>query len=74
MSKFSAADVLELPLDERLRLVEDIWNTIADSPEALELTEADKKIIDERLEEHWRNPSAGSSWEDVYARITARKK
>jgi len=74
MSKFSAADVLELPLDERLRLVEDIWNTIADSPEALELTEADKKIIDERLEEHWRNPSDGKSWEDVYARITARKK
>jgi putative addiction module component (TIGR02574 family) len=32
MSKFSAADVLELPIKERLKLVEDIWDTIVDAP------------------------------------------
>jgi putative addiction module component (TIGR02574 family) len=30
--------------------VEDIWDTIATEPEAIELTEEEKKIIDERLE------------------------
>jgi putative addiction module component (TIGR02574 family) len=74
MSKFSAADVLELPVPERLKLVEDIWNTIADAPDALELTEEEKRLIDERLEAYRRNPQAGSSWQEVYARITARKK
>ncbi len=74
MSKFSAADVLELSVPERLKLVEDIWNTIADAPEALELTEEEKRLIDERLEACRKNPHAGSSWQEVYARITAGKK
>ncbi len=74
MSKFSAADVLELPVRERLQLVEDIWNTIADMPDALELTEEDKALIDERLEAARKNPGAGSSWEEVSARIKARRK
>jgi putative addiction module component (TIGR02574 family) len=74
MSKFSAADVLELPVQERLRLVEDIWNSIADAPEALELTSEDKRLLDERLEARQRNPNAGSPWEEVYARITSRRK
>jgi putative addiction module component (TIGR02574 family) len=71
MSKLSAADVLELPVAERLKLIEDIWNSIADAPEALELTDEDKKLIDARLEARRRNPSAGSPWEEVYARITS---
>jgi putative addiction module component (TIGR02574 family) len=74
MSKFSAADVIQLPVEERLRLVEDIWNSIADAPDALELTNEDKKLIDERLEARRQNPDAGSSWEVVYTRITSRKK
>ena len=73
MSKFSAADVLELPIPERLQLVEDIWNSIADAPDALELTEADKRLIDQRLAARVLDPNAGSPWQDVYARITARK-
>jgi putative addiction module component (TIGR02574 family) len=74
MSKFSAADVLQLPVPERLQLVEDIWNSIADAPDALELTAEDKLLLDQRLEERRRNPGVGSPWEEVYARITSRKK
>ena len=32
MSKFAAADTLEMPVAERLQLVEDIWDTIAENP------------------------------------------
>lgn len=74
MSKFTAADVLQLPVAERLQLVEDIWNTIAEAPDTLELSDADKRLIDERLEARRKNPGAGSPWAEVYARITARKK
>jgi putative addiction module component (TIGR02574 family) len=74
MSKFSAADVLELPVPERLKLIEDIWNSIADAPEALELSDEDKELIDARLEARRRNPNAGSPWEEVHARITSRKR
>jgi len=74
MSKFSAADVIQVPVEERLRLLDDIWNSIADAPNALKLSDEDKKLIDERLEARRQNPSAGSSWEEVYTRITSRKK
>jgi putative addiction module component (TIGR02574 family) len=56
MSKFSAADTLELPVAERLQLVEDIWDTIAVAPEALPLSDEDKRLIDERLEARRRDP------------------
>ena len=74
MSKFSAADALALPVPERLQLVEEIWNSIAEAPEALQLTEEDKRLIDERLEARRRNPSAGSPWQEACARIIARRK
>ncbi len=47
-------------------------NSIVAEADAVELTEAEKKLIDERLEAHYRNPEAGSSWEDVYKRVTEK--
>ena len=73
MSKFSVADVLELPVEERLQLVGDIWDTIANAPDTLELTEEDKRLIDERLKARERTPNDGSPWQEVFARITSRR-
>jgi putative addiction module component (TIGR02574 family) len=70
MRKITATDTLELSIPERIQLVEDIWDTIADKNENIELTEQEKKIIDERLEAYHKNPELGSPWEDVYKRIT----
>lgn len=72
MKQITATDALALSIPERIQLVEDIWDTIATEPEAIELTEKDKKIIDERLEDYHRNPDLGSPWEDVYKRIVAK--
>ncbi len=74
MNKFSASELLQLPVPERLQLVEDIWNSIADAPEALVLTDMDKQLIDERLASRQTNPAAGSPWKDVYGRITSKRK
>ncbi len=69
MKQITAADALTLSIPERIQLVEDIWDTIATEPEAIELTEEEKRMIDERLEAYHRNPDLGSPWEDVYKRI-----
>jgi len=58
-----------LSIPERIQLVEDIWDTTAAEAEFVELTEAEKRIIDERLEVYHRNPDIGSPWEDVFKRI-----
>jgi putative addiction module component (TIGR02574 family) len=72
MSKFVVSSVLELPIEERLRLVEEIWNSIAEAPEALELTAEDRRVIDERLAARVQNPGAASPWKEAFARIAAR--
>jgi len=72
VKKVSAADTIALSIPERIQLVEDIWDTIATKAEAVELTEDEKKIIDERLKAYHKNPDLGSPWEDVYKRIASR--
>jgi putative addiction module component (TIGR02574 family) len=69
MKAVRIADVLALPIAERLRLVETIWDSIAEVPEALTLTQAQEAELDRRLEAYRQNPTAGSPWSEVRARI-----
>jgi putative addiction module component (TIGR02574 family) len=71
VKKVSVTDTIALSIPERIQLVEDIWDTIATKAEAVELTEDEKKIIDERLTAYHKNPDLGSPWEDVYKRIAS---
>ena len=73
MKKITATDSLTLSIPERIQLVEDIWDTIAAEAQSIELTEDEKRIIDERLEAYHRNPDLGSPWDDVYKRILSRQ-
>lgn len=73
MKTITATDTISLSIPERIQLVEDIWDTIATEAEAIELTEDEKKIIDERLEAYHRNPDLASPWEDVYKKILSRQ-
>jgi putative addiction module component (TIGR02574 family) len=60
----TASDAMELSIAERIELVEDVWDTIAQVPESVELTEVQKRILDERLEAYHKNPEAGSPWQN----------
>jgi len=67
--KLTAADTLNLPISERIQLVTEIWESIAECPDQIELTEATKELLSRRLEAARRNPDAGSPWEEVKSRI-----
>jgi putative addiction module component (TIGR02574 family) len=62
-------EVLKLSVPERILIVEAIWDSIEEKDEMLEINEATKALLDERLDAHQNNPQEGSSWEDVKARI-----
>ncbi len=72
MKSIRLSDVLELPVADRLKLVEAIWDSIAQAPQALDLTEAQRIELDRRLDEYERNPDAGSPWPEVRERILKR--
>jgi putative addiction module component (TIGR02574 family) len=60
----------QLPLDERIRLVEDVWNGIAETPEAVPMPESHRRELDHRLDNPSSEPS--STWEEVRARLRNR--
>jgi putative addiction module component (TIGR02574 family) len=61
----SRLDFAHLTVAERIQLVEDLWDSIADAPEVLELTDAQRAELDRRLEAHRRNPDDVISWETL---------
>ena len=65
----SLADVLSLSVAERIQLVEEIWDSIAACPDALDLSDAQRRALDTRLEAYRQNPAAGAPWHEVHARI-----
>ena len=67
--KISAADALELTIEERIQLVADIWDSIAEHPESVEVTPEVRALLDERLAAYRKDPDAGSPWSEVKERI-----
>jgi len=68
-----AKDILDLSVPERILLVEDIWDSIAEIPEEVTLTSAQKQELDQRLDAYHRDPKAGAPWSAVRQRIQGRK-
>ncbi|MFT5098295.1 MAG: putative addiction module component (TIGR02574 family) [Lysobacterales bacterium] len=70
--KVSAAETLDLPISERIQLVTEIWDSIAEFPEKIDLTPATRKLLAKRLASFRSNPGGGSPWQEVKNRITSR--
>ena len=72
MPKLKMSDILELSVAERIQLVQDIWDSIAQVPESLDLTQDQKEELDRRLENLQKNPSSAVPWEELKTRIGLR--
>jgi putative addiction module component, TIGR02574 family len=73
MGNVSLSDVLEMDVRERIRLAQAIWDSIAEVPDAVPLSESDKAELDRRLETYYRDPSAGEPWSEVKAKLLGRE-
>ena len=69
MGEMSISELLKLPVAERIRLVEAIWDSIAAAPDTLQLTDAEREELDRRWNAYESDPSLGSPWAEVRARI-----
>jgi putative addiction module component (TIGR02574 family) len=69
MKQVSVAEILGLPVQERIRLVELIWESIAAVPEAVEVTPELKAELEARFREFEADPEAGYSWEQIKSRL-----
>lgn len=61
-----------LSTEERLRLIEQLWESLRTSPEAIPLTESQRAELDRRLDELDRGDVEGIPWDEVLRRIKNR--
>lgn len=59
------ADILQLSIAERLQIVQDIWDSIAENPDELPLTESEKLKLDKRLKSYKQNSTEVIEWETL---------
>ena len=62
----------KLPLSDRIKLVEDIWNSIADEPDPFPLTKGQERELDRRLALMKKNPKRALPWAEAKRRILER--
>jgi putative addiction module component (TIGR02574 family) len=65
MAEVNVTEILKLPVEDRLRLVELVWESIAIDPSALPLSDAHIAILEERLAEDKLDPTNVLTLEEV---------
>ena len=68
----SNLNVEELTRDERLDLIEALWDSLDASSNQLALTDEQRNELDLRIEEMDRDDSLGIPWEDVVSQTRKR--
>lgn len=61
--------ILQLSISERIQLAEDIWDSIVVNQQSVDLTDLQRTVLQERLEDYSANPEHGESWDKVHKRI-----
>jgi putative addiction module component (TIGR02574 family) len=67
-----AAKLQLLPVDERIKLVEDLWDSIAADPSVLPFTADQKAELDRRLDAYAIDANRGQITTDVISNIRRR--
>ena len=62
-------EISKLTPAERLQLVEELWESLCDAPEAVPLTDAQRAELDRRLDDLEHEGPTGIPWDDVVQRI-----
>lgn len=74
MGKASALNVEDLSRDEKLELLDRLWESLGQDPEALPLTSSQQEELDRRLDELEAEGPTGLSWDEVVAQARARSR
>lgn len=65
MKDFS--QLLELPAAERLQLVEALWDSLVEVPEAVPVSDDVRAELDRRLAAYYADPASARPWDEIKA-------
>jgi putative addiction module component (TIGR02574 family) len=63
------SQLLELPPQERLQLVEALWDSLVEVPEAVPVSEDVREELDRRLAAYYADPSSARPWDEIKAEL-----
>jgi len=55
----------DLAADEKIRYVQELWDRVASSPEAVPVPDWHRQVLCERLEAYQSNPKGDTRWSEV---------
>ena len=67
-------DITALSPEERLALLERLWDSLTPTPEAIPLTNAQRAELDRRLDDLDREGPVGVSWDEMLDRVRNRRR
>jgi putative addiction module component (TIGR02574 family) len=67
-----ALNIDNLSTTERLQLIEELWDSLSESPEAMLLSDVQRGELDRRLDDLERSGPKGIPWEEVLQQIRTR--
>lgn len=62
----------QLSTEEKIQLVEDIWDSLAANPERIPVTPAQQAELDRRWVEHQKNPASALSLDEFKRQLAGR--
>ncbi|HEV7472567.1 MAG TPA: addiction module protein [Pyrinomonadaceae bacterium] len=62
-------DIKQLSREERLNLIEELWDSLAATQDQLSLSDAQRDELDRRLDEMDRDNTLGIPWDQVLKQI-----
>ena len=65
----NSTSVFDLSPPEKLQLVEDLWDDLAATPEAIPVHQWQKEELARRKANLQNNPASGLSWDEVKRRV-----
>lgn len=65
-------EIQKLSPSEKLMLVEELWDELADDPAAHPVVPEHIEELDRRMEEYRKNPNSILRWDEIRARILAK--
>ncbi|CAD0232264.1 MAG TPA: addiction module protein [Planktothrix sp. UBA8407] len=69
MNSLLSEQILPLTIPEKIKLIEDIWDSIVINADQIPLTQSQKQELDRRLASYQNIENQGESWEVVKQRI-----
>ncbi len=66
-------EIVSLNVEDRIRLVQAIWDSIADVQAYDDLTEQQKRELDDRIDDYDLNPDNVLTWDEIKASVKAQE-